>query len=202
MLHRILEAPAFLAPGHEREQRTERRPKPFGVVAVVRRQSEPTGAENAFPPFVRDLPASRRGRGTRFVLKQRQAAIRRLRPVVDGAGDVNTPRGAAASRDRTERSADVQGRAEGPVPQGVRPEDAVRPGVRPAQKVDQLHEAGLAGAVAGLPVACAPALVGEDDVESGTERQRLERLAVAAHFPDHDDALRIRPRSNSIARSR
>ena len=199
MLHRILEASAFLTPGREREQRAEHRSKPSGVLAVVRRQSEPACAENAFPPFVRE---NRRGRGTRFFLKQRRAAIRRRRPVVDGAGDVNPPRAAAASRDRTGRSTDVQGRAEGPVPQGVRPEDAVRPGVRTAQKVDQLHEAGLAGAVAGLPVACAPALVGEDDVESGTERQRLERLAVAAHFPDHDDVLRSTPRSNSIARSR
>ena len=200
MLHRILEAPALLAPGREGEQRAERRPKPLGVLVVVQRQSEPARAEDTFPLFVRELPVSRRHRRLRPVLKQWQASIRRLRPIADVARNENSARGVAAPRDRTGRSTDIQGRAEGPVPQGIRLENARRLGVRAAQEVDQLHEAGLTGAVAGLPVACALTLVREDDVESGTERQLLERLAVAAHFPDHDTALRIRPRSNSMAR--
>ncbi|WP_281058751.1 hypothetical protein [Mesorhizobium sp. M2A.F.Ca.ET.042.01.1.1] len=38
----------------------------------------------------------------------------------------------------------------------------------------QLDEAGFAGAVSGLSIVCAFALVGQKDVEPGPEGQRLE----------------------------
>ena len=63
----------------------------------------------------------------------------------------------------------------------------------------QLHEAGLASAIARLAVVGALALVGQQDVEARLESQGLEGGQVAAETADHDATLRTRPRSKSSA---
>jgi hypothetical protein len=61
--------------------------------------------------------------------------------------------------------------------------------------MDEFDEAGFAGAVSRLPVACTRAFVREQDVQPRVETESSEARQVAGDFADHGSSLRSRPRS-------
>ena len=103
----------------------------------------------------------------------------------DLAVNLHDARSPPASRNRTTPLQHVHDGAERPVTQRICAKNTLRSCVRPEQKVNELHEAGLPRSVTRLPIARSLALISENDVEARAELNRFERSEVAFHRSYH-----------------